>query len=116
MPLPRPSGTRHHRSRYAIHPSGTRARLPRHTADLRQMALDGLSNGVAARHVIGRLLDLLHISWQTCAHISCRITRGHRGNRGYRRGYRLAWLPTGLPTAKTLTAGCAQQGVSCRST
>ena len=51
------------------HPSGTRARLPRHTADLRQMALDGLSNGVtvAARHVIGRLLDLLHISWQTCA-------------------------------------------------
>jgi hypothetical protein len=31
------------------------------------MAHDGLSNGVAARHVIGRLLDLLHISWQTCA-------------------------------------------------
>src|SRR5262245_13324966 len=56
MPLPRPSGTRHHRSRCAIHPSGTRARLPRHTADLRQMALDGLSNGVAAGH--GVRIDL----------------------------------------------------------
>ena len=37
LPLPRPGGTRHHRSRCAIHPSGTRARLPRQTADLRQM-------------------------------------------------------------------------------
>src|SRR5215831_9140177 len=74
MPLPRPSGTRHHRSRCAILPSGTRARLPRHTADLRQMALDGLSNGVAARH--GVRIDLegdAHVSARDRQHVCAEV-------------------------------------------